>query len=110
MNMEVVEEKYVSWHNAKKIMEKKTKDAEPGYEQKNALEHMKKFSKITDKDAKAMQSELEGLGKLKERQVMAVMNMMPKDMDEMRVLFANEVISLTDEQKKQILDIVKKYA
>ncbi len=108
--MEIKEEKYVSWHGAKKTMEKKAKESEPGYEQKNALEHLKKFCKLTDKDAKAMQSELEGLGKLKDRQVIAVMNMMPKDMDELRVLFANEIVSLTDEQKKEILSVVKKYA
>ena len=108
--MEIIEEKYVSWHGAKKIMEKKTKDAEPGYEQKNALEHLKKFCKLTDKDAKTMQAELEGLGKLKDRQIIAVMNLMPKDMDELRVLFANEIVSLTEDQKKEVLSVVKKYA
>jgi len=108
--MEIIEEKYVDWHEARKVMEKKAKDSEPGYEQKNALEHLKKFSKLTDKDAKAIHNELEKTGKLKDRQVMAVMNMMPKDMDELRVLFANEIVSLTEEQKKEILSIVKKYA
>jgi len=107
--MEVVEERYVSWHDAKKVMEKKNKDAEPGYEQKNAMEHLKKFCKLTDKDAKAMQTELESMDKLKDRQVIAVMNMMPKDMDELRVLFANEIVSLTEDQKKEVLSIVKKY-
>jgi len=108
--MDIAEEKYVSWHDAKKIMEKKAKDSEPGYEQKNALEHLKKFCKLTDKDAKAMREELGKTGKLKDRQIIAVMNMMPKDMDELRVLFANEIVSLTDDQKKEILSVVKKYA
>ncbi|MBM3304311.1 MAG: hypothetical protein FJY76_04370 [Candidatus Aenigmarchaeota archaeon] len=108
--MEIVEEKYVDWHEARKIMEKKAKESEPGYEQKNALEHLKKFSKLTDKDAKAMFGELAKMEKLKDRQIIAVMNMMPKDMDELRVLFANEIVSLTEEQKKDILSVVKKYA
>jgi DNA-directed RNA polymerase subunit F len=108
--MEITEEKYISWHDAKKIMDKKFKEGEPGYEQKNALEHLKKFSKLTDKDAKAMQEELEKMGKLRDRQVIAIMNMMPKDMDELRVLFANEIVSVTEDQKKEILSIVKKYA
>lgn len=108
--MEVLEEKYVSWHDAKKIMEKKAKDAELGYEQKNALEHLKKFSKLNDKDANAMREELEKAGNLKDRHIIAVMNMMPKDMDELRVLFANEVVSISEDQKKQILAAVKKYA
>ena len=76
----------------------------------NSLEHLKKFCKLTDKDAKAMQEELEKMGKLKDRQIIAVMNMMPNDMDELRVLFANEIVSLTEAQKKEILSAVKKYA
>jgi DNA-directed RNA polymerase subunit F len=108
--MEIVEEKYASWHDAKKVLDKKFKDSEPGYEQKNALEHLKKFSKLTDKDARAMYEELEKMGKLRDRQIMAVINMMPKDMDELRVLFANEIVSVTEEQKKEILSVVKKYA
>jgi DNA-directed RNA polymerase subunit F len=108
--MEVLEEKYVSWHDARKVLDKKLKDSEPGYEQKNALEHLKKFSKLTDKDAKEMWEGLEKAAKLKERQIIAVINMMPKDMDELRTLFANEIVSVTEDQKKQILSVVKKYA
>lgn len=107
--MEIQEEKPVSWHEARKTLEKSVKDSEPGYEQKNALEHLRKFSKFTEKDAKSMREELEKMGKLKDRQIMAVMNLMPKDMDELRALLANEIVSLSEEQKKEILSAVKKY-
>ena len=35
--------------------------------------------------------------------------MLPHDMDDLKVLFANEVVSLSDEDKKKILSVVKKF-
>ena len=107
--MDIKEERYVNWAYAKKILEKKSKEKELGYEQKNALEFLRKFSKITDTKTKELISELEKIGKLKERNIMAITDIMPKDMDEINLLFANEVVSLPEDSKKKILSLVKKF-
>jgi DNA-directed RNA polymerase subunit F len=41
--MDIIEERFVTWSDAKKILEKKAKEKELGYEQKNALDHLSKF-------------------------------------------------------------------
>jgi DNA-directed RNA polymerase subunit F len=48
--MEIIKESFVSWHDAKKILEKNAREKELGYEQRNALEHLRKFSKLAQKD------------------------------------------------------------
>ena len=53
--------------------------------------------------------ELGKIERLKERQKIGIVNMMPQDMDDLKVLFANEVLSLSEEDKKKILSIVKKF-
>jgi DNA-directed RNA polymerase subunit F len=109
--MEVKEEKMILWAKARKLLEAKEKESgkELGYEQKNALEHLRKFSKLSEKKAKDMLEELGKIDRLKERQKINIANMLPHDMDDLKVLFANEVITLSDEDKKKILSIVKKF-
>ena len=108
--MKVHGEKFVSWAEARKILEKKEKEKELGYEQKNALDHLKKFSKLSEKKAEEMADELRKAGKLNEKQIMAIVNLLPQDMDDMRVLFAHEIANLSDDDRKKIISTVKKFS
>ena len=109
--MEVKEERMILWAEAKKLLDAKEKESQEdiGYEQKNALEHLRKFSKLSEKKAKDMLAELGKIERLKERQKINIANTLPADMDDLKVLFANEVISMSDEDKKKVLAIVKKF-
>ncbi len=108
--MEIKEESFVSWHDAKKVLEKKAKEKELGYEQKNALEHLRKFAKLTQRERDEMGSELDKIERLKDRHKAAIIDILPKDDDELRMLFSNEIMTISDEDKKNILSIVKKHA
>ena len=107
--MEVKSEKPVTWAAAKKVLEKKEGDKELGYEQKNALEFLRKFSKLSEKKAEELAEELSQISKLKDRHTVAIIDMLPSTMDELRLLFANEIISPTEDDCKKILSIVKKF-
>lgn len=105
--MNIKEEKSVSWVEAKKVLSEKEGNRELVYEQKNALEHLRKFCKIPEKKFEKMVEELRGMEKLKERHIVSIINFMPENQNELRVLFANERLVLTDDDKKKILKIVK---
>ncbi len=107
--MKIKGEKLVSWAEAKKTLEKKAKEKELGYEQKNALEHLRKFSKLNEKAKNDMVEELKKIEKLRERHIVSIVNMLPQNMDELRLLFANEIVTVSDDDKKKILSIVKKF-
>ena len=107
--MEVKEEKMIIWAEAKKILESNEKEKELGYEQKNALEHLRKFSKLSEKKINEMLAELGKIERLKDRQKINIVNMLPQDMDDLKVLFTNEIISMSDEDKKKILTIIKRF-
>lgn len=104
--MEILEERPVPWVEAKKVLESKAKEKELGYEQKNALEHLKKFSKLGVRAGEELCEKLSGL-RLKERQVAAIMNFLPLTVDELRLLLAYDSASLSEEEKKSILSGVK---
>ena len=107
--MDIIEEKMVSWAEAKRILEKKAKDKELGYEQKNALERLKKHSKLSEKKVNDMIDALKKNERLKERHIMNIVNHQPQSIDELNILFSNEIITLSEDDKKAILKIIKKF-
>lgn len=107
--MQVKEEKFVTWADAKRILEKKSKEKELGYEQKNALEHLRKFSKLKQKDLEDLIAELSKIERLKEKHRVMIADMLPEDLDQLRITLQNEVVTLSDEDKKKIVSTVKKF-
>ncbi|NIO21459.1 MAG: hypothetical protein GTN76_12140 [Candidatus Aenigmarchaeota archaeon] len=105
--MEVKDEKAISWIDVKKILMKKEKDKELGYEQKNALEHLRKFCKIPESKAEKMAEELKKIEKLKDKHIVNILNFLPENSEDLRIIFANDRVVLTDDDKKKILKIVK---
>jgi DNA-directed RNA polymerase subunit F len=108
--MDLKDEKLITWAQARKILEAKEKDKEMGYEQKNAMEFLKKFSKLSEKKTSEMFEKLGEISKLKDRHKIMIINMQPSDLDEVRVLFAHEIINLSEDEKKKIISTVKKFA
>ncbi len=109
IRMDIKSEKFVTPYEARKILKKKGKETELNYEQKNAFDYLNKFCKVAEKDIDALVSELSGIEKLNEKHVVGIVGMMPKDDDDLRLLFANERIVLSDEDKKKIIAAVKKH-
>ena len=108
--MEIKSEKIVTSYEAKKILKKREKESELNYEQKNALDYLNKFKKTAEKDVQTLIENLGKIEKLQERHVAAIVEALPRDDDDLRLLFANERIVLEDGEKQQILSAVKKIA
>ena len=107
--MEVTKEKLVTYAEAKKHLENKAKEKELGYEQNNALEHLKKFSKLSNKKTQELFEALGKVSKLKEKHKINITNALPEDTDDVRILFAHEIINVSEDERKTIVSIVKKF-
>jgi DNA-directed RNA polymerase subunit F len=79
------------------------------YEQKIALEHAIKFSKITEKKAKDLIKELSELEFIKEIQSYKIADLNPTTEDDVKTIFAKERTTLGENEIKKILEIVGKY-
>ncbi|MEM5777010.1 MAG: RNA polymerase Rpb4 family protein [Candidatus Aenigmatarchaeota archaeon] len=104
---EVLKEKLITNAEALSILEKRSKEKELNYEQKNALDHLKKYTPITEEKAKEMFQKLSELGKLTERQIIMIINLLPKDRDDLRVILEKDYKNFSDQDKDLILDIIK---
>ncbi len=79
------------------------------YEQKRAVEHANKFSKVGAKESRDMVNELLTLEKMKLEIAIKIANLCPRTKDELRAIYAKERFTLNEAELKAILDIVVKY-
>ena len=106
--MNVISEQLVTDVEAKEIMERKEKEAELKYEQKNALEVLRKFAKTDPEKIKKLMEELKTIEKLRERQIIAIANFLPEDKDDLRAVLYKEYTALTPEEIEKTIEIIKK--
>lgn len=99
----------ISLAEAKELIEQRKKDGELSYEQNLTLEYTKKFSKLSSDDARALMNELGQIEKLTKKHVVEVTDLFPKSLDELRLIFAKEHFTFTDEELQNVLAILDKY-
>jgi DNA-directed RNA polymerase subunit F len=107
--MKILTEETITNAEAKEILENRAKEIELKYEQKNALEILRKFVRLDVEKVKKMAEELKKIEKLREKQIVEIINFLPEDRDELRVVLHKEYNSFTQEEIEAILEIVKKY-
>lgn len=68
------------------------------------------FVNMKEKEAKAVSQSITSLNipRLKDRHIVKIVDVMPKDIDSLRLLFSNETITIKDEDLKKILDVINK--
>ena len=108
--MKTIETKPVSMAEAKDILSNREKKKELSYEQKLALEHLNKFTKLKPEEAKKLLEELSGVLRMSQETVIQILNFLPKTPDELRMIFSREKFSLKEDEINKILEIIKKYS
>lgn len=106
---EIIKETLITNAEAKEILKERKKEIELGYEQKNALEHLRKFDRLTSKKAKQLMEKLKEVKKLREKQIIAIINILPRDRDDLRLILEKDYNLLVDEEKDFIIENVKKF-
>jgi len=79
------------------------------YEQKIALEHANKFSKIPEKKTSDLIKELSELKFIQELQAFKIADMLPTTDEDVKTIFAKERTTVGEKEIKIILEIVSKY-
>ena len=105
--MEIIKEGIITDAEAKGILEKRAKETELKYEQKNALDYFKKFVKADDKKVKSLVEELKAMG-LRDKQAIEIANFLPQDKDDLKAILSKEFSSFNEEQVGKVLEAVKK--
>ena len=107
---ETVLERDVTLSEAKHILSKKRKEEELSYEQKQTYEYVKDFGKIAPTKARELVEELKKIPKIDEATAVLIVNNMPTDKDDLRVIMEKKRYDLEDSEVKKILDLLAEYS
>jgi len=91
----------------KQILEEFSENFELSYEQNLTLDHATKFNKISLEDAEELIEKLEDI--VKKKHAVRIVDIMPEDLADLRLLFAKERIPIKKEELEDILKIVDGY-
>ena len=106
--MNLLKEEMITNAKAKEALSSIGKEDDMKYEQKNAYDNLKKFVNLDPKKIEALVKELEKNKKLRERQIVAIANMLPEDTDDLRIILQREYSNYTQEEISLILDLLRK--
>ncbi len=106
--MEVLSEQILTNPEAKEMLEQRAKISELKYEQKNALTTLKKFVKLDAESAKKIVAELKSIGKLRDKQIIEIVNVLPQDKDDLKAILQKEYSLFSQEELDKILEAVEK--
>ena len=82
---------------------------ELGYELRKAIVHAEMFTRLTSKNSRELVDELLKLEKMKPEIAFRIADIVPLSNDEVRSIYAKERYTLSEQELKQILDIISKY-
>jgi DNA-directed RNA polymerase subunit F len=108
--MQIREIRPIPMARAKEILTRREREGELGYEQKLALEHLRKFTKLKPADAEKFLQKLGSILRMSAETAVQIANLLPKTPDELRLIFAREKFSLKEDEIKRILELVRKYS
>lgn len=103
------DKKMASLAEVKEILLERQEEQELTPEQKLALEHSQKFSRLEAKKVKKLVKELGALEFLTEQNAIKIVDVMPTHPDDVRVIFAKERANLEKKDIEKILSVVEKY-
>ena len=106
---EIIESKPVSGSEVKKILEEYGEENELNYEQNLTLNHLARFERYSVEDAQEIYHKLTDEFNLRDKVAIHIVDLVPKDLADMRLIFAKEPTSTTPEDMKKILEMLEEY-
>ncbi|AXR77357.1 RNA polymerase Rpb4 family protein [Natrarchaeobaculum sulfurireducens] len=113
---EIVDEEYLTISEAKELLadieaeRALDEDRELRYELARAIEHVNRFAALDPEEAQELVAELEELEKVDEPTAYKIANLLPRNRDELRAVFAQQRYSLSGDELDEILNVVAQYA
>ncbi len=113
---EIVDEEYLTVTGTKALLSEieaeraADPDREMRYELARVIEHVNRFAVLSPEDANELVSDLRELEKVNEATAYKIADLLPRDRDELRSVYAKERYSLSGDELDEILNLVSQYA
>jgi len=112
VSVNLIEEKPLTLGEIKKELEKvKKRDKELNFRANKVKEYLDIFTKLKIKDVDKLKKELQDINipRLKDRHIIKTIDITPDTLDDLKILFTGESITLKQEDLVKILEVIQKY-
>jgi DNA-directed RNA polymerase subunit F len=112
---EKVEEEYLTTAEAKELLadieaqRALDEEREMPYNLARAIDHVNRFAVLDAEESRELVGELLELEKVDEPTAYKIADLLPKDRDELRAVYAQERFTLSGDELDEILNVVAKY-
>lgn len=111
-DLEIISQNPITLAETKAKIEKITKgkkDEEVSSRVTRVREYLAEFTGLTEKDVQEMKKKFELLGiqRLKDRIIIKIIDIQPKTVEELKILFTGENVTLKQEDLTKILEVIQ---
>ncbi|MDO5809463.1 RNA polymerase Rpb4 family protein [uncultured Methanobrevibacter sp.] len=106
---EVIESEPITGSEVKQIIEEFAEDNELNYEQNLTLNHLARFKRYSAEDAKEIFEKLQDEFGLRAKVAAHIVDLVPVDLADMRLIFAKEPSKTDKEDMEKILEFLEQY-
>lgn len=106
---EVIESEPITGSQVKKILEDFAEENELNYEQNLTLNHLARFKRYSAEDAEEIFEKLQDEFGLRAKVAAHIVDLVPQDLADMRLIFAKEPGNTGKEEMEKMLEMLEQY-
>lgn len=109
-DLKIISETPLSMVDVKEKLDSvKKRDDNLGSKASKAYEYLTSFARLKKKDAEGLASRIVALNipRLRERHIIKIVDLLPQDIDSLKIVFTGDNITIKPEDLKRILDVIK---
>ena len=106
---DVIESEPIPSSEVKRILEEFAEDNELNYEQNLTLNHLARLKRYSAEDAQEIFEKLQDEFSLRDKVAAHIVDLVPVDLADMRLIFAKEPTKTTKEDMEKILEMLEQY-
>ena len=106
---EIIESEPISGAEVKKVLEDFSQENELNYEQNLTLNHLARFNRYSVEDSQEIIEKLQDEFGLRAKVAVHIVDLVPKDLADMRLIFAKEPGKTDKEDMEKILEFLEQY-
>lgn len=106
---EIIESEPIYGAKVKKILEDFSEENELNYEQNLTLNHLARFKRYSLEDTEEIIEKLQDEFGLRTRVAVHIVDLVPQDLADMRLIFAKEPTKIDNDEMKKILEFLEQY-
>lgn len=105
----IIESEPIQSVKVKEALEEFSQENELNYEQNITLNHLARFKRYSVEDSEKIISELKDKIGLRHKLAVRIVDLIPQDLFDLRLIFAKEATYIEKEQMEDILEILDQY-